>query len=113
MLSVTGGFTLIGLLAGLVVAQPLAGAVAGAVIGGAFVATGAGVRISDEFVREVKAMLTPGTTVLFVMDEWGDRAAALYQLQGVGGRVLRTTVDPQWATQLQAALVNPAPATAL
>lgn len=109
-LSVTGGLTLIGFLAGLVVAQPLAGAVAGALVGGALVAAGAGVRICDEFVREVKAMLTPGATVLFVMDEWGDREAALYQLHGLGGRVLKTTVDPQWATQVQAALVDPTPA---
>jgi uncharacterized membrane protein len=110
--SVTGGFTLIGFLAGLVVAQPVAGAVAGALVGGALVAAGIGVGISDEFVREVKAMLTPGATVLFVMDEWGDREAALYQLRGLGGKVLKTTVDPQWAAQVQAALIDSSPATA-
>ncbi len=51
--------------------------------------------------------MTPGASVLFVMDEWGDREAALYQLSGLGGKVLQTNVDPQWAKKVQASLDAP------
>ncbi|HJZ60224.1 MAG TPA: DUF1269 domain-containing protein [Gemmataceae bacterium] len=111
-LAVAGSCGLIGFLAGLVVAQPLAGAVVGTLVGSALAAAGTRVGISDEFVREVEALMTPGATVLFVMDEWGDREAVLYQLRGLGGKVLKTNVDPGWAREVQAALLNPPPATA-
>ena len=106
-LAVTGGLGLVGFLAGLVVAQPLAGAAVGALLGGTLAAAGARVGISDEFVREVEALMTPGTSALFLMDEWGDREAILYNLRGIGGKVLRTNVDPDWAKQVQAALGTP------
>jgi uncharacterized membrane protein len=102
--AVTGGLGLVGFLAGLVVAQPLAGAAVGALMGGALVAAGAGVGISDEFVRAVEAMMAPGATVLLLMDEWGDREAVLYHLRGLGGKVLKTNVDPALAREVQAAL---------
>jgi uncharacterized membrane protein len=111
-LAVTGGLGVIGFLAGLVVAQPLAGAAAGTLLGGALAAAGARVGISDEFVREVEVLMTPGATVLFVMDEWGDREAVLHNLRGLGGTVLKTNVDPGWAKEVQAALLNPPTATA-
>jgi uncharacterized membrane protein len=111
-LAVTGGLGLVGFLAGLVVAQPLAGAAVGTLVGGALAAAGARVGISDEFVREVEALMTPGATVLFVMDEWGDREAVLYHLRGLGGKVLKTNVDPGWAKEVQAALATPPAATA-
>ena len=108
--AVTGSCGLIGFLAGLVVAQPIAGAAVGALVGGAIAAIGSRVGISDEFVREVEALMTPGATVLFVMDEWGDREAVLYNLRGLGGKVLKTNVDPEWAKEVQGALATP-PAT--
>jgi uncharacterized membrane protein len=110
-LAVTEGGGLIGLLAGLVVGQPLAGAALGALLGAGLAVAGAGVGIPDGFIREVEATMSPGTTVLFVMDELGDREAVLYQLRGLGGKVLKTNVDPAWAEEVQAALLNPPPAT--
>ena len=110
VLAVTGGCGLIGFLAGLVVAQPLAGAVVGTLVGGALAAVGTRVGISAEFILEVRALITPGASALFVMDEWGDREAILYHLRGLGGKVLKTNVDPEWAKEVQGALATP-PAT--
>ena len=111
-LTVPGGCGLVGFLAGLVVAQPLAGAVVGTLAGSALVGIGTQVGLSDEFIREVEGLMTLGTSVLFVMDEWGDREAILYQLGGLGGKVLKTNVDPAWAVEVQAALLDPSPASA-
>jgi uncharacterized membrane protein len=104
VLAASGGCGLFGLLVGLVAGQPLIGAAAGALLGGAVAAASARLGIDKEFVRAVEASMTPGTSVLFVMDEWGNREAALYQLGGLGGKVLKTNVDPEWAQQVQAAL---------
>ena len=98
------------LLVGLVAGQPLIGAAAGALLGGAVAAATTRLGIDKKFVREVEALMTTGASVLFVMDEWGDREAVLYQLGGLGGKVLKTNVDPEWAQQVQAALAAaPAP----
>jgi uncharacterized membrane protein len=89
-----------------VLGQPLVGAI----VGGALVAAAARCGIDKEFVRAVEAGMTPGASVLFVMDEWCDREAVLYQLGGLGGKVLKTNVDPELAKQVQAALAAaPAP----
>src|SRR5262249_14811887 len=109
--AVVGGGGLFGFLAGLVVAQPRTGAGLGALMGGALAGAGAGGRLNDSFVHEVESMMAPGATVLFVMDEWGDHEAVLYHLRGLGGQVLKTNVDPGWAKEIQATLLNP-PATA-
>src|SRR4030095_12089686 len=54
------GCSAVGFLAGLVVAAPLAGAAIGAVVGGAGSAAAAGVGISDDFIRDVEAMMKRG-----------------------------------------------------
>jgi uncharacterized membrane protein len=60
--------------------------------------------ISEEFVGEVQAMMKPGTSALFVLDEVGDLDALLHLIRGLGGTVLKTTVDLQRATLIQATL---------
>jgi uncharacterized membrane protein len=99
------GATLVGFVAGLVVAAPLAGAAVGALLGGA----GTGVAkatlgIGDDFVREVEAMMKPGTSVLFVLDEVGDMDVILHRIRGLGGTVLKTNVDVERAKLIQATL---------
>jgi uncharacterized membrane protein len=113
VLALAGGGGLVGFLAGLVVGQPLAGAAVGALMGGALtgLAAAARVAIGEEFIREVKTLMTPGASVLFVRDEWGDREAILYQLHGLGGKVLKTNVDPEWVKEVQTALSAPPPET--
>ena len=57
------GCTAVGFLAGrLVVAAPLTGAIIGALVGGAGTAASAAFAgIDDNFVREVEALMKPGT----------------------------------------------------
>src|SRR5262249_4995652 len=97
------------LLVGMLAAQTLAGAAVGALVGGQISALLARVGIGDEFVREVKALMAPGTAVLFLMDEWGDREAVVFHLRRLGGKVVKTNVDPGWAAEVQAALAATPP----
>jgi uncharacterized membrane protein len=100
------GCSAVGFLAGLVVAAPLAGAAIGAVLGGAGSAAAAGVGISDDFVRDVEAMMKPGTSVLFVLDDEGDMDVILHAIRGLGGTVLKTNVDVERAKLIQATLAG-------
>jgi uncharacterized membrane protein len=100
------GCSAVGFLAGLVVAAPLAGAALGAVLGGAGSAAAAGVGIGDDFVREVEAMMRPGTSVLFVLDDEGDMDVILHGIRGLGGTVLKTNVDVERAKLIQATLAG-------
>jgi uncharacterized membrane protein len=100
------GCSAVGFLAGLVVAAPLAGAAIGAVLGGAGSAAAAGVGISDDFVRDVEAMMKPGTSVLFVLDDEGDMDVILHAIRGLGGTVLKTNVNVERAKLIQATLAG-------
>jgi uncharacterized membrane protein len=100
------GCSAVGFLAGLVVAAPLAGAAIGAVLGGAGSATAAGVGIGDDFVRDVEAMMKPGTSVLFVLDDEGDMDVILHAIRGLGGTVLKTNADVERAKLIQATLTS-------
>jgi len=64
--------------------------------------------ISEEFVGEVQEMVKPGTSALFVLDEVGDLDAILQGIRGLGGTVLKTTVDLPRATLIQSTLAAPA-----
>jgi uncharacterized membrane protein len=96
--------TLAGFFAGLALgAPPLTAPAAGALqrIRGP---TGAEVRIDDDFVREVEALMRPGTSALFVLDREGEMPAILRGIRGLGGTVLKTNVDGKRAEMIQAAL---------
>jgi uncharacterized membrane protein len=62
------------------------------------------VGISDDFVREVTALINPGTSVLFVLDDEGDMNAILHSIRGLGGTVLKTNVDLDRARLIQSTL---------
>ena len=100
------GFTLVGLIAGLVVAAPIIGAAVGALLAGVGtgVAKAATLGIADDFVREVELMMKPGTSALFVLDEVGDMDVILHRIRGLGGKVLKTNVDVERAKLIQATL---------
>jgi uncharacterized membrane protein len=98
------GCTVAGLLAGLVLGVPLAGAAVGAVIGGAGTAASAAVGIGEDFIREVKAMMKPGTSALFVLDSERNLDATLHAIRGLGGTVLKTNVDVERARLIQSTL---------
>jgi uncharacterized membrane protein len=93
-----------GFLAGLVLAAPLSGAAVGALLGSAATAAATGAGISDEFVREVEALMKPGTSALFVLDGQGDMEVILHAIKGLGGTVLKTNVDPKRAELIQSTL---------
>jgi uncharacterized membrane protein len=98
------GCSIAGFLAGLVVLQPLGGAAIGAAVGAAGSALGHGIGIGDDFIREVQALMKPGTAALFVLDDEGDMDVILYRLRGLGGTVLKTNVDVARAREIQATL---------
>jgi len=98
------GRTLLSFLAGLALgAPPLTGATAGAwarAAGG----TAAEAGIDDAFVGEVQALMKPGTSALFVLDDVVDLEAVLHALRGLGGTVVKTNVDLERARLIQSAL---------
>jgi uncharacterized membrane protein len=90
--------TAVGFLAGLALAAPLTGATLGALLGGAGTAAmAAEAGIGDDFVREVERLMQPGTSALFILDHADDMEVILHAIQGLGGTVLKTNVDPERA----------------
>ncbi len=103
------GCSTVGFLAGLVVGAPIIGAAIGAVIGGAgSAAYAAEAGIPADFIQKVQSLLMPGTSALFVLDADGDMDVILAALQGLGGIVLQTNVDPERARLIQSTLAKPA-----
>ena len=98
------GHTCAGILAGLALgAPPLTGPAVGALLratGG----TAAEFGIEESFISEVQALMKPGTSALFVLDQVGDMPAMLRGIRGLGGTVLRTNVDVKRAKLIQSAL---------
>jgi uncharacterized membrane protein len=99
----------VGFLAGLVLAAPLTGATIGALLGSAGTAAATQTGISEDFSREVKAMMKPGTSALFVLDDVGDMQMILHKIQGLGGSVLKTNVDRERAKLIQSTLAATPP----
>jgi uncharacterized membrane protein len=62
------------------------------------------VGINETFISEVEELLKPGTSALFVLDQEGDMDALLRGIRGLGGTVLKTTVDLERAQLIQATL---------
>jgi uncharacterized membrane protein len=107
-------WTGVGFLAGLALAAPLAGAAVGALLGGAgSAAVAAEAGISDDFVREVEQLMKPGTSALFILDDTLEEAnemeVVLHTLQGLGGTVLKTNVDPERVKLIQSTLAGALP----
>jgi uncharacterized membrane protein len=93
-----------GFLAGLVFATPLTGATIGALLGSAGTAAATHACISEDFIRDVEAMMKPGTSALFVLDDEGDMEVILHKIRGLGGSVLKTNVDLERAKLIQSTL---------
>jgi uncharacterized membrane protein len=94
----------IGFITGVVVASPLTGATAGAMVGAADIAASAMLGIDNDFIREVKGLMKPGTSALFVLDEVGNMDKILQSIRGLGGTVLKTNVDLDRAKLVQSTL---------
>ena len=99
------GASAAGFLAGLVVGVPITGAVIGALVGGAGTAVGlTSMGIGDDFVNEVRGLMKPGTSAVFVLDSGGDMDVILSRIRGLGGTVLKTNVDAERARLIQSTL---------
>ena len=99
------GCSVVGFIAGLVLGAPMTGATIGAMIGGAgSAAASASAGIGDDFVREVKELMKPGTSAIFVLDHEGDMDVILGAIRGLGGTVLKTNVDLERAQLIQSTL---------
>jgi uncharacterized membrane protein len=99
------GWSVAGLLAGLVIGMPVFGAAVGAAVGGAGTAVLiASAGIDGDFIREIQALMKPGTSALFVLDSEGDMDVILHRIRGLGGTVLKTNVDMERARLIQSTL---------
>jgi uncharacterized membrane protein len=98
------------LLANMALSAPL---LTGPAVGSRLGSTGTAAQptaISDEFVNEVAGMIKPGSSAVFVLDQHDDAnlEAILRRIQGLGGTIVKTTVDIPRVKQIQLALAVPA-----
>lgn len=99
--AISGGFW--GTLIGMIFLNPLLGLAVGA---GAGAASGAltDLGINDQFMKDLAAALTPGSSALFVLVRKATPDKVLEELQGSGGKVLKTSLSHEDEARLQAAL---------
>ena len=99
--ALSGGFW--GTLIGLMFLNPLLGFAVGATAGavsGALTDVG----IDDNFMKELAAAMTPGSSTLFVLVRHSTPDKVLDELKGTGGTVLKTSLSHDDEAKLQAAL---------
>jgi len=99
--AISGGFW--GLLIGALFLAPHIGLLVGAASGGLAGAL-TDVGVDDGFMREVAEVLQPGSAALFVLLQKMTEDKLLDELKGVGGKVLRTSLDHTKEQQLRDAL---------
>lgn len=88
--AVSGSFW--GMLIGILFLNPLVGmaiGAAGGALGGALTDFG----INDAFMKELSASLQPGNAALFVLVQSMTGDKVLKEIEGFGGRVLKTSLD--------------------
>ncbi len=97
----SGGFW--GLLIGTIFLSPLFGLAIGATAGaisGALTDLG----IDDKFMKELASTMQPGSSALFVLVRKATPDKVLEEIQGCGGKVLKTSLTHEEEAALQAAL---------
>ena len=99
--AISGGFW--GALIGLLFLSPILGAAIGAGAG-AIGGTLSDIGIDDNFMKELASTLQPGSSALFVLVRKMTPDKVLPQLQGVGGKILQTSLSNEDEKKLQAAL---------
>lgn len=99
--ALSGGFW--GALIGLIFMMPLLGAAVGASAGavsGALTDLG----IDDKFMKDLASQMRPGGSVLFVLAHGATPDKVMEELQGTGGRILKTSLSHEDEAKLQAVL---------
>jgi len=98
---------LFGTLVGALLANPLAGLAAGSAIGGVTGALSgrlADFEISDDFIRDVGRSLGPDSSALFLLVRRVKPEEVLKEIEGCGGHVIRSTLQPSHEARLEAVL---------
>ena len=99
--AIGGGFW--GSLIGLIFLNPLLGAAVGATAGavsGALTDVG----INDKFMKELADAMNPGSSALFVLVRKATPDKVLEEVEGTGGKILKTSLSHEDEAKLQAAL---------
>jgi len=99
--AIGGGFW--GSLIGLIFLNPLLGAAVGATAGavsGALTDVG----IDDKFMKELASNMNPGSSALFVLVRKATPDKVLAELEGSGGKILKTSLSHDDEAKLQAAI---------
>ena len=99
--AIGGGFW--GSLIGLIFLNPLLGAAVGATAGAVSGAL-SDVGINDKFMKELAATMSPGSSALFVLVRKATPDKVLAELEGSGGKILKTSLSHDDETKLQAAI---------
>jgi uncharacterized membrane protein len=99
--AVGGGFW--GSLIGLIFLNPLLGAAVGATAGAVSGAL-SDIGINDKFMKDLAASLNPGSSALFVLVRKATPDKVLAELEGTGGKVIKTSLSHDDEAKLQAAL---------
>ena len=104
-LATMGAFsgTFWGLLVGILFLNPLLGAAIGTA-SGAISGALSDVGINDHFMKEVSEALKPGSSALFVLVRKVTSDKVLEELQGKGGKLIKTSLTHEDEAKLQAAL---------
>jgi uncharacterized membrane protein len=91
-----------GMLFGLIFFVPLLGAAIGAAagaVGGSLTDVG----IDDEFIKEVRSKVTPGTSALFVLTEAGVRDRLVEEFKGTQAELIATNLSKEQEDRLREA----------
>ena len=99
--AMSGGFW--GILIGLLFLNPLLGFVIGTASGAVSGAL-ADVGIDNNFMKQLATQIKEGNSVLFVLVRKATPDKVLAELQGVGGKILKTSLTHDKEEKLQAAL---------
>jgi uncharacterized membrane protein len=99
--ALSGGFW--GTLIGLIFLNPLIGLAAGAGAG-ALSGALADVGINDDFMKDLAATFKNGSSLLFVLVRKSTPDKVLAEVQGSGGKVIKTSLTHEQEQKLQAAL---------
>jgi uncharacterized membrane protein len=97
-----------GALIGMIFLNPLLGLAVGATAG-ALSGKLTDLGINDDFMKQLAAELTPGSSALFVLVRKSTPDKVLAEVQGTGGTIIKTSLSEAEEAKLQAALSAPKP----
>jgi uncharacterized membrane protein len=97
-----------GLLFGLIFFVPLLGLAVGAAMG-ALAGSMSDVGIDDDFIRDVREKVTPGTSALFVMTSNAVADRVLEQFRSTGASLISTNLSAEQEARLREAFAEPEP----